>query len=250
MLYKSTLRLLLVETDTKQLLVPIVDTSYKKTMWLLHHREPSAHAIGIIEGPINEMTFLQVGEVDIPTVHSKVMRATNVLYISLGGALDIPGVFVLDYSMELEDFIKTYSNVFTPDELLVVLGIGHNKLFRTVGKLVASGEITYVPQNGPNKWSFYDYYWLTEKYKLTKVAELDIRPFINRSGLQIKFRAHAVGLSKKQHANKKLVAQDAVTINKGHDISDDKNSMVLSAVERDYMLSQINDVVASCVAHQ
>ena len=246
MLFKSTLKLLLVETPTKQLLVPIVSNSYKKTLWLLHHRDPEVKAVGVIEGRIEDMSFLQVGEVDIAKVHRQVMIATNVLYISIGKHVETPGIFVLDYSLPIEDFILRYGSMYTPDELLVLLGVGHNKLFRTIGELVVAGKLLYVPENGPNKWSFYDYYWLHEKYKLDKIKSLDIKPYINRSNLQIKFRAHAVGFTKKANT-KKLVTQEDVTINMPtHNI---QNKVTLTAVERDYMLSQISDTVNGCIAH-
>jgi hypothetical protein len=248
MLFKSTMRILLVETNgSRQLALPIVSNSYKKTLWLLRHREPTAVAVGVVEGPINEMSFLRIGEIDIPTVHSQVLRATNLIYTAIGRHLEVPGVFTLDYSLPLDVFIKKYHTIYTPDELLVILGIGHNKLFRTIGNMVASGSIEYTPENGPNKWSFYDYYWLNERYKLHNIKELDIRPFINRSSSQIKFRAHAVGFSKKQHIGKKLVAKNDVELKAHTDITSMKNEIVLTEVERDYMLSQISDIVASVI---
>ncbi len=250
MLFKSTLRLMLVETDKKQLLLPVVSNSYKKTLWLLLHREPSAKVVGIIEGPVDDMSFLQVGEVDIPNIHASVMRATNVLYTAIGREVEVPATLDIDYSLynlwdinDIKRFVIKYSAVFTPDELLVILGVGHVKLFKAIGELVISKTITYVPENGPNKWSFYDYYWLHEKYKLVDVKELDIRPYINRSSLQIKFRAHSVGFTKRQQEKKKAVATGDVALIKNID----NTSIVLNEVERDYMLTQIEDIVSTIV---
>jgi len=250
MLFKSTMKLLLVETDDKQLLVPIVANSYKKTLWLLHHREPSAVAVGVIEGPADELSFLQIGLVDVPTIHSQILRATNILYIAIGRNIELPGVFTLDYSLPLEEFILTYKTLYTPDEFLVILGIGHNKLFKCIGDLVATGKLEYIPENGPNKWSYYDYYWLNEKYKVARRdnIDLDIRPYVNRPGAQIRFRAHAVGFSRKEYANKKQVHKNDVVIIDMPEYSV-QDEITLTSVERDYMLSQIEDIVTSCIDH-
>lgn len=245
MLFKSTLKLLLVETPSKELLVPIVTNSYKKTLWLLKHREPEAHAVGIIEGPRDDLSFLQVGEVNIPTIHNNLIRATNAIYTAIGRQPELPDTFNLDYTLALEPFIKKYTKQFTPDELLILLGIGHNLLFKTIGSLVVAGDISYTPENGPGKWSFYDYYWLNEKYKLTDVKSLDIRPYINRPALQIKFRAHAVGFSQRNNKASKALNRTSITLTDVDNIG--SSDIELSTVERDYMISQITDIVNNII---
>ena len=230
-----------METETKELLVPIVTNSYKKTLWLLKHKEPTAIAVGVIEGPASDLNFIQVGDICIRDLHNKVIRTTNAIYTSIGKQPVLPDCFTLDYSLPLEAFITKYTKMYTPDELLIVLGIGHNRLFRTVASLVVSGAITYVPENGPGKWSYYDYYWLNEKYKGGTPRNLDIKPYINRPNLQIKLRAHSVGFTTK--VTKKIVSNINVTLNK--DMED--TSVTLSAVQRDYMISQIVDIVTSII---
>ena len=239
MLYKSTLRLLLVETDTKELLVPIVTNSYKKTLWLLQHREPTARAVGIVEGPFSDINFMHVGEVDISTLHNQILRTTNALYTSIGKQPTVLETFSLNYSLPLEDFIIKYYKVFTPDELLIILGIGHNRLFKTIAQLVVNDTITYIPANGQGKWSYYDYYWLNEKYKGGDARALNIKPFINRSNLQIKQRAHAVGFSNK--VKKKIVSGIEVSLR--FPSTSQKQKVELTAVQRDYMISQITDII-------
>ena len=241
MLYKSTLKLLVVETETKELLVPIVTNSYKKTLWLLKHREPSAKAIGIIEGAFHDINYMHVGEINIPTLHSQVIRTTNAIYTAIGNQPTLPNCFILDYNLTLDEFIMAYTNIYTPDELLVILGIGHNKLFRTIGRMVAANEITYVPENGPGKWSYYDYYWLNEKYKGGAPRALDIKPFINRPNPQIKLRAHLVGFTTK--VPKKNISNINVTIN----TEVVKDTVTLSEVQRDYMISQISDIIFNII---
>ena len=241
MLYKTTLKLLVVETSTKELLLPIVSNSYKKTLWLLKHREPTAKAIGIVEGSFHDINYMRVGEIDIPTLHNQIIRTTNAIYTAIGNQPILPDCFDLEYALKLEDFIKAYTNIYTPDELLVVLGIGHNRLFKTIGRLVAASEITYIPENGPGKWSYYDYYWLNEKYKTGEPRALDIKPFINRPNPQIKLRAHLVGFTVK--VPKKNVSNIKVTINE--DII--KDTVTLSEVQRDYMVSQISDIIFNVI---
>jgi len=241
MLFKTTLKLLLVETKDKELLIPIVTNSYKKTLWLLLHREPTAKAIGIVEGAFNEINFMHVGVVDIPTLHSQILRTTNAIYTAIGKQPTLPDCFSLDYTLPLQSFIIKYSKQFTPDELLVILGVGHNKLFRTIARLVVEKVITYVPSNGPGKWSYYDYYWLNEKYKGGNPRRLDIKPFINRPNSQIKLRAHSVGFT--ITPTKKIVSNIAVTLNEDKQ----EHTLILSAVQRDYMISQISDIVTNII---
>jgi len=239
MLYKSTLKFLLVEVGVKELLLPVVSNSYKKTLWLLRHRLPEANVIGVVEGPQADLSFMQVGEIDIPTLHNQILRTTNAIYTSIGKQPILPEVFTLDYTLNLNDFIIKYTKLFTPDELLIVLGIGHNKLFRLIAKLVVSKDITYVPVNGPGKWSYYDYYWLYEKYKSGSPRDLDIKPFVNRPNLQIKLRAHSVGFALK--TKKKNVSNINVTINTEVVCTE----IILSDVQRDYMITQISSVVSA-----
>lgn len=240
MLYKSTLKLLLVEVGNKELLIPIVTNSYKKTLWLLKHRAPEAKAIGIVEGPFHDINFMHVGEIDIPILHSQILRTTNAIYTSIGKQPTLPDNFDLDFNLELHDFIIKYTKIFTPDEFLVVLGIGHNKLFRTIARLIVNKDINYYPESGPGKWSFYDYYWLNEKYKGGDAKSLDIKPFINRPNLQIKIRAHSVGFSTK--ITKKVVSNIDVTISPPSILVE---NIILSDVERDYMISQISHILGS-----
>ena len=243
MLYKSTLKLLVVETETKELLVPIVTNSYRKTLWLLRHREPTVRVVGIIEGPASDIGFMQVGEIDISTLLNQVIRTTNAIYTSIGTQPELPNCFELDYTKDLTEFIISYSNIFTPDELLIVLGIGHNKLFKLIGNLVEADKLNYTPLNGPGKWSYYDYFWLNEKYKGGNPRLLDIKPFINRTNLQIKLRAYSVGFNVK--VKKKAVSSVNVTL---QDI-EECDKVKLSAVERDYIISQIIDIVSNIVNH-
>lgn len=241
MLYKSTLKLLLVELKDRELLIPIVTNSYKKTLWLLKHRAPEAIAIGVVEGPYHDINFMHIGEISIPTLHSQILRTTNAIYTAIGKQPILPDTFDLDFTLELPTFIMQYSNMFTPDELLVVLGISHHKLFKTVGHLVVDKQVVYIPENGPGKWSFYDYYWLTEKYKGNNAKDLDIKPYINRPNLQIKMRAHSVGFSTK--VTKKVVSSIDVTLNE--EVPSYKEDIILSDVQRDYMISQISDIIGT-----
>ncbi len=146
--------------------------------------------------------------------------------------------------------------MFTPDELMVVLGIKHSTLFNIIGKLVQANTITYSPTNGPGKWSYYDYYWLHESYKHTKL--LNIKPVINRTASQIKSRASAIGLAKKD--TRRFITN--ISINMTDAPSNDNvclcgrglkegnqckacSAVVLTEVERDYMISQINNSVTN-----
>jgi len=255
MLFKTTLKLLLVNTDTKSLLLPIVSNSYKKTLWLLLHREPTAIAVGVIEGPYSDLSYLNIGEVDIPNLHQLIMRTTNALYTSIGKQPTLPNTFTLDYTLDMDNFIMKYSNMFTPDELMVTLGTSHNILFKRVGALVRDNKIAYEPDNGPGNWGYYDYFWLHERYK-HKVL-LDIKDIIKRSRHQIKFRAYAIGLARKH--KKKIV--NNIDIDMADPLKQPKASkvtscicgrpivadgqckacskVILSSVTRDYMISQI-----------
>ena len=239
MLFKSTLRLLIVETDTKELLVPVVANSYKKTLWLLHHREPTARAIGVVEGPFSDISFMHVGEINIPTLHNQITRTTNALYTSIGKQPITVDTFDLDFTLSLDAFIIKYSKLFTPDEFLIVLGIGHNKLFRNIARLVVNKDITYSPGNGQGKWSYYDYYWLNEKYKASDAKNLDIKPFLNRTNLQIRQRAFAVGFTTK--ITKRIISGVGISI--ATPTTKETKPVVLSDVQRDYMLTQITDIV-------
>ncbi len=241
MLYKTTLKFLVVEIGKQGLTIPVVSNSYKKTLWLLLHREPTTLVVGVVEGAFTEISFIHSGIVDIPTLHSQILRTTNAIYTAIGKQPVLPNRFSLDYTLPLQAFIIKYSKQFTPDELLVVLGIGHNKLFRTVARLVVEKEIIYIPNNGPGMWSYYDYYWLNEKYKSGAPRRLDIKPFINRSNSQIKLRAHSVGFT--ITPTKKIVSSIAITLNEDKQ----EHTLILSTVQRDYMISQISDIVTNII---
>ena len=260
MLFKTTLKLLLVNTKTKSLLLPIVSNSYKKTLWLLRHREDNVEAIGIIEGPYDELNGLKIGDVDVSKLHQVVMRTTNALYTSIGKQPQLPEVFDLDYSLPIEAFILKYTKLFTPDELMVILGTKHSKIFKIIGNLVKEGKITYIPDNGPGKWSYYDYFWLHERYKHPKL--LDIKHIINRSRHQIKTRALNIGITRK--VSKRIVNNIPITLienatttkclcGKPSTIGDQCKacaSVHLTDVERDYMISQISSVVSNIISQK
>ncbi len=171
MLYKSTLKLLLVSLNNKSLLLPVVSNSYKKTLWLLLHREPEALAIGILEGSYDNLKDLNIGEVDINTIHSIILKLTNVTYTSIGKQPQLSDRFTLDYSLPIKEFIIKYTKLFTPDEFLIILGIRHSKLFKLIANLTLANDIKYSPENGVGKWSYYDYYWLHERYRHKTLLE-------------------------------------------------------------------------------
>ena len=241
MLFKSTLKLLIVATPEKELLVPIVSNSYKKTLWLIKHRAPEAEAIGVIEGPYYDISFMQVGEINIQALLNQVIRTTNALYTSIGKQPQLPDRHPLDYSLATESFVKKYSNIFSPDEMMIVLGISHIKLFKLIGRMVKNKAITYTPETGPGSWSFYDYFWLNEKYKGKDVKTLDIRDIINRTALQIRYRAHAVGFSVKR--TKRIVSNINIELQDHCKSTEGDTEVTLTDVQRDYMISQIQDVV-------
>ena len=256
MLFKTTLRLLLVNTDTKSILLPIVSNNYKNTLWLLKHRKPSAVAIGIVEGPHDDLSSLKIGEVDIAKLHQIIIRTTNAYYTSIGKQPHLPNTFELDYSLDTEVFIIKYAKLFTPDEFMVILGTKHSKIFKIIGHLVLNKKFIYVPNNGPGKWSYYDYFWLHERYRTDKL--LDIKDIINRPVHQIKTRAMSIGITRR--AEKRIVSNVLIEIQPATDttakcicgrkvIVDNQcgicASISLSAVERDYMESQISGIVTN-----
>jgi len=240
MLYKTTLKLLVVSTPSENLLVPIVHNSYKQTLWLLKHREPDAEALGTIEGAFEDINF-NIGPVNLKSMYNQILT-DSISYTTIGKQPDLPDTYNItkDLTMPLEEFILKYNKIFTPDGMLVVLGISHTKLFKLIGELVLNKKIKYKAESGPNKWSFYDYFWLHEKYSVSDPSSFDIRPIINRNSSQIKFRAHSIKLSKKDNS-KKIVKLENIKLGT---VSTSHSNIELSDVDRDYMITQIHDTVA------
>jgi len=246
MLFKTTLRYLLVTTSTNELLVPIVANSYKRTLWLLKHRHPEAKAIGVIEGAFADLSFLQVGAVAITNIHTKILKAPNVTYTAIGKQTTLPEVIpttLPNTREELINYLHKYDKVFTPDDFLIILGISHSTLFKIIGNMVVNGTFTYKPESGPGKWSYYDYYWLAEVYSRPEVKIADAKKHLNRNSSQIKIRAHSVGFSKKKAKPVNVTNKPIMFTPSNSGISEERTQ--LTEVKRDYIISQIQNVVDS-----